>query len=229
MTDLFRFETLDSTNDEARRQLSQGCTPPFGVVSVQQRQGRGRQGRSWVSPHGTGVYLTHVESTQRLPKPLTLAPLAIGCGVADWLNGLGLNVRLKWPNDLRIAGAKIGGILCELYGDALLVGVGINWFEAPAIADQPTTAVVDHRPDVVGLSDAQEGLHGSVVSVLIWWKQRGNDALRERWWGLSEKVSLSSGSIVGHPMGLADDGALLLRDADGAVHTIRAGDVEEVV
>jgi len=228
LTDLLRFETLDSTNDEARRQLSQGCSAPFGVVCVQQHAGRGRQGRSWESPHGMGVYLTHVETTKRLPKPLTLAPLAIGCGVADWLNSLGLIVRLKWPNDLRIAGAKLGGVLCELHGDNLLVGVGLNWFEAPIIEDQPTTCVYDHRPDVLDLLDAQDGLHRTVVSALSWWKQRGNVALRERWWGLAEKSPLSSGAIVGEPIGLADDGALMLRDATGAVHDIRAGDVEEV-
>ncbi len=226
--DLLRFETLDSTNDEARRQLSQGCAPPFGVVSIGQHRGRGRQGRSWESPYGTGVYLTHVESAKRLPKPLTLAPLLIGCGVADWLNSLGLDVRLKWPNDLRIDGAKIGGVLCELHGDSLLLGVGLNWSEAPIVEDQPTTSVFDHRRDVLGLSDAQEGLHRTVVSALSWWKQRGNIALRERWWGLAEKTPLRSGAIIGEPMGLADDGALMLRDATGAVHDIRAGDVEEV-
>ena len=228
MIDLLRFETLDSTNDEARRQLAQGCIPPFSVVCMKQKSGRGRQGRTWVSPHGMGIYLTHTESAQRLPKPLTLAPLAIGCGVADWLNTLGLVVRLKWPNDLRIAGSKLGGVLCELHGDALLVGIGINWFDSPTIDDQPTTSVYDHRPNVLGLMDAQYGLHRTVVSALNWWKQRGNIALRERWWALAEKTKLSSGTVVGQPIGLADDGALMLRDASGAVHDIRAGDVEEV-
>lgn len=228
MSDLFRFETVDSTNDQALRQLATGSTPPFGVVADQQTAGRGRQGRSWISEATMGIYLTHVELVAEVPTPLTLAPLAVGCGVADWLATLGLSVRLKWPNDLRVERAKIGGVLCEVRSQALLVGVGVNWFTAPKLDQQRTTHVQAHRVGVIELPEAQRGLHNAVTGAFRWWRQQGNEALRERWWGLAERGRVSSDSWVGEPLGIAEDGALRLRDEAGAVHHIRAGDVEDV-
>ena len=90
--------------------------------------------------------MTQVHALAELPKPITLAPLAVGCGLADWLRELGAPVALKWPNDLRVDGAKIGGILCEVYNDALLVGVGLNWFEAPSIPDQASACLQQFCP-----------------------------------------------------------------------------------
>jgi BirA family biotin operon repressor/biotin-[acetyl-CoA-carboxylase] ligase len=228
LSDLFRFETVDSTNDQALRQLAIGSMPPFGVVADQQTAGRGRQGRSWISEATMGIYLTHVELVAEVPTPLTLAPLAVGCGVADWLATLGLAVRLKWPNDLRVERAKIGGVLCEVRSQALLVGVGVNWFAAPELDQQRTTHVQAHRVGVIELPEAQRGLHNAVTGAFRWWRQQGNEALRERWWGLAERGRVSTDSWVGEPLGVAEDGALRLRDEAGAVHHIRAGDVEDV-
>ena len=148
--------------------------------------------------------------------------------MADWLNTLGLNVQLKWPHDLRVERAKVGGVLCEVRSNALLVGVGVNWFDAPELEEQQTTYVQAHRSSRIELAEAQSGLHDAVTQVFSWWRQHGNDALRQRWWGLAERGWVSSGGLVGESLGLAEDGALQLRDEAGAVHHVRAGDVEDV-
>jgi BirA family biotin operon repressor/biotin-[acetyl-CoA-carboxylase] ligase len=173
-----------------------------------------------------GLYLTHARCVKTLPVPLTLAPLAVGCALADWLRGLGLDLRLKWPNDLRVDGAKIGGILCELRDQTLLVGVGINWLEAPLINDQETAAAVQYSGALPAIELAQMAAERALRSGLDWWAVQGNEALRQRWWHLAERGLMASGDIKGEALGLADDGALRLLDVDGAVHELRAGDVE---
>jgi BirA family biotin operon repressor/biotin-[acetyl-CoA-carboxylase] ligase len=220
------FGSLDSSSDEASRQLREGRPLPFSIVCDHQTSGRGRNGRAWVSRRGVGLYLTHARGVETLPKPLTLAPLAVGCALADWLRGLGLDVRLKWPNDLRVDGAKIGGILCELRNQTLFVGLGINWLEAPLISDQKTAAAAQYSAVLPTLESAQFAAERALRSGLDWWAAQGNDALRQRWWQLAERGQMSSGSMQGEALGLADDGALRLLDASGAVHELRAGDVE---
>lgn len=220
------FASLDSSSDEAARQLRAGKALPFSIVCDHQTGGRGRNGRTWVSRRGMGLYLTHARGIETLPKPLTLAPLAVGCALADWLRGLGLDLRLKWPNDLRVDGAKIGGILCELRHQTLLVGVGINWLEAPLITDQKTAAVAQYSAILPPLESAQIAAERALCAGLDWWAAQGNEALRQRWWQLAERGLMSSGTVRGEALGLADDGALRLLDASGAVHELRAGDVE---
>ena len=228
MSALLRFSSLDSSSAEARRQLSDGRLAPFAVAAEHQSAGRGRKGRRWVSQRGTGLYLTQVRALSQVPQPLTLAPLAVGCGLADWLRDLGVPVRLKWPNDLRVDGAKIGGILCEVFADALLVGVGLNWLDAPTIADQRSACLKQFCAKPPGMTDAQSSLSQTIESALNWWSQAGNEALRQRWWAMAEQGLQRSGSLEGEPIGLADDGALRLRDAHGAVHEVRAGEVEVI-
>src|SRR5205085_672452 len=103
-----------------------------------QTAGRGRLGRTWVSPPGTNIYLSAIV---RAPRPVAeLAPmtLAIGIGVVDAVRAAGVtNAALKWPNDVVVplgrGATKLAGILCEVAGDGCVVaGIGVNVNEAPA-------------------------------------------------------------------------------------------------
>ncbi|ABM61651.1 biotin--[acetyl-CoA-carboxylase] ligase [Halorhodospira halophila] len=124
-----------STNADAFRTAARGT----GVVFAEgQAAGRGRLGRAWASPLGN-IYFSVVHDFDAVPEPP--APLALGVAVAlaHGLRGVGVPARVKWPNDLLVAGCKIGGILTELRGDPLgpcrvVMGVGLNR-QMPEVTD----------------------------------------------------------------------------------------------
>ncbi|MCI9361350.1 MAG: biotin--[acetyl-CoA-carboxylase] ligase [Hungatella sp.] len=127
----FREET-DSTNTEARRQAEKGALDGTLVVAECQTAGKGRRGRHWTSPAGTGIWMSLVLKPKLEPScaPMLtlLAGLAVSVGIEDYC---GLKPQIKWPNDLTLEGKKICGILTEMSADMemiqyVVVGIGIN-------------------------------------------------------------------------------------------------------
>jgi len=135
------FERVDSTNLAARRIAEEytrdDATPPRALlVALAQEQGRGRHGRIWKSPVGLGVYATLVLPRASGEERVTL-PLLVAAALCRALQGyLGGRCRLKWPNDLVVDGAKLGGILIESQvrggeDGPLIVGFGVNHGHRP--------------------------------------------------------------------------------------------------
>jgi biotin-[acetyl-CoA-carboxylase] ligase BirA-like protein len=142
--EILSFETLASTSTYVVEQLKNGKSAPFAAIAQQQTGGRGRRGRSWVSPVG-GIYL----SVALLPPPIDPTLLGnislwVGIEISRWLNQrFGFNAALKWPNDLMYDGRKLGGILIEsgIEGQKqgpLIIGVGLNFH---AIPETPVTDI----------------------------------------------------------------------------------------
>lgn len=122
---IHRLQQVSSTQDEARRLVEAGESGRGHViVADEQSDGRGRFGRTWLSPAG-GLYATFVVASH------PLISLASGVAVLRALARFGVDARLKWPNDLVIGGRKLAGILIETAGDVALVGIGVNLREAP--------------------------------------------------------------------------------------------------
>src|SRR5438270_9593123 len=111
--DVRRFAELDSTNRHALELARQGVPEGLVVVADHQTAGRGRLGRSWEAPPGSALLASVVMPTRQL------ASLAAGVAAA---HACGSRTRLKWPNDVLLDGAKLGGILAELPDDRVLVG-----------------------------------------------------------------------------------------------------------
>lgn len=136
------YETLDSTNEEAKRLLAAGhIIHPTIIRANSQTAGKGTQGRSWISPPGAGLYFSIVHpfrkeaDWQHLPGTIPLTPLftlAAGVACARTIRELtGLSIQLKPINDLYVEGRKLGGILTESLISqnqckALITGIGIN-------------------------------------------------------------------------------------------------------
>lgn len=122
---------LDSTN---RRAMDHALAGTTGLVCLAESQiaGRGRRGRNWVSPFGRNLYMSVVWEFECGAGGLEGLSLAVAVAVARALGELGINsTTLKWPNDLMVEGAKLGGILIELSGDLVgpckvVIGIGIN-------------------------------------------------------------------------------------------------------
>lgn len=143
---LILLPVVDSTNRIARSIVQEYETeeqplPPLLILALEQNGGRGRQGRTWASPAGRGVYATRVLTVKDAAVLQTL-PLLVGIGLCRALDPL--PCRLKWPNDLLVEGKKIGGILIEAMVRAAgesraLIGFGVNVSQDPAMPGASTS------------------------------------------------------------------------------------------
>jgi len=196
-----------------------------------QTGGRGRQGRAWVSPPGNLYASTLVRPRPSDPSPASLAlvaAVALEEAVGAYLPG---RVRIKWPNDLLIDGAKLSGILLEGASGAVVIGIGVNLAYHPADTDRPATSLAAQGVAVTP-EDFVETLADAFARWVQKWRGEGIETVRRRWVERAHPVGtpltarLADGSSAdGLFDGLDGDGALILRLADGTRRVIHAGDV----
>src|SRR5438067_7956960 len=193
-----RLGSVGSTQDVAR-DLPVGSV----VVADEQTAGRGRLDRRWDAPPGSSLLASFVVA----PHPL--ASLAAGVAAAE---ACGPEVRLKWPNDLLLEGAKLGGILVEVGGGKAVVGIGINLTSAP--------------PGAARLGRPRDELLDRLRAELSAWASAPSSRILARWRDLSVtlgrrvRVELPGHAFEGTAQDIADDGALIV---DG--QRVGAGDV----
>lgn len=197
-----------------------------------QTGGRGRHGRTWVSPPGNLYASTIVRRLPGDPPPQTLAMLtavALDELLQIWLPADRLTI--KWPNDLLVGGAKISGILLEAAGEAVVVGIGVNLAHHPDLPDRAVTSLTAQGATTPAPADFVVDLTESFARWLGRWRSEGLAPILARWQvrahpiGTALSVREGDGVIDGLYDGLDADGALRLRSADGSVQIIRAGDV----
>jgi BirA family biotin operon repressor/biotin-[acetyl-CoA-carboxylase] ligase len=223
-----------STNADLLRDAA-GLPEGAWLRAERQTQGRGRQGRDWVSPPGNLYASTLVRLGPGDPAAATLS-LVAGVALHDaaclWARERAAALRLKWPNDMLAEGAKLAGILLERSGDAVVAGFGVNLATAPDGLGRATgslTAVTGAAPDPAAFLD------DLAQAFAVWlgrWRAEGLSVVRAAWQARAHPpgTALSAETaererIDGLFDGLDADGALRLRLADGAVRIVRAGDV----
>ena len=229
---VLHFERIDSTNSEARRLAEQGERGPLWLVADRQDGGRGRLGRAWVSEPGN-LYATLLFSITAGPEIAAQAGLVAAVAVQAAISRLrpDLAVRIKWPNDLLIGGAKFCGILSEVVGTAptrIAIGCGINVAQAPTDTPYPATALGSRCT----VESVFQELDSSLSNYLkIWDEGRGFEAIRAVWTaaalgiGGQVTVTIAGAATTGNFAGIAPDGALLLQTEDGARRPIHSGEV----
>jgi len=220
---------VDSTSVAAAARLP-SCAEGTVVVADYQTAGHGRLGRSWIAAPGSSLLFTVVLEGQ---EPRWAVPMSAGLAIMDALSLSGVAARLKWPNDVLIAGRKCAGILIEgrMAGGTqwLLLGIGLNVRSAdPSL---PLATFVDaHTPEPV----AREDLFVRLLARLEWWLGRAKAdpaGVRDAWAAnlatLGEQIAVttSSGTIRGVAVDIAEDGGLIVRLAGGSRTVVRAGDV----
>ncbi len=226
---LLHVARIGSTNAEARRLADQGERGPLWIWADEQTAGRGRLGRTWVSPPGN-LYATLLFETRATPDIAAqlsfVAALAVHDAAKDLLPAA--RVSIKWPNDVLLDGAKFSGILLEVVatGPAVIaLGCGINLAQSPPGMPYPVTQLgARFTPEAV-----LEILAGKLARRLAQWADgEGFAAIRAAWLeraaGLGAEVVAEDGTR-GLFSGLNEDGALILERSDGSRRLIRAGDV----
>jgi BirA family biotin operon repressor/biotin-[acetyl-CoA-carboxylase] ligase len=226
------YDRIDSTNLEARRLADEGECGPLWLVADMQTGGRGRLGRDWTSEPGN-LYATFLFSIADGPQPAAQVSFVAALAVHDTVMSLkpALAPRIKWPNDVLIGGAKFCGVLPEVVGGSptrIAIGCGVNVAHAPEGTPYPVTAL---GPELA-LGTVLDQLDLHLTHRLAQWDDgRGFAAIRQQWaeraLGLGGGVTASLGEkrLVGTFDGLASDGALILKQPDGTLSLIHAGEV----
>lgn len=228
-------ETATSTNDVVAGWIRDGATDGVGLFVDAQTGGRGRRGRTWVSPPGENLALSVAIVGPKYRQAMLQLPLAAAVGAAEAVAALGVDVGLKWPNDLLVDGRKLGGILCEAVMDGsrfvgAVVGIGINMNTPAARLPDELRATSASLIDLRGETDVHElaaavraRIHaaarrlagGERADVLADWAAR--DATRGR--------RVRGDTVHGVAAGIDGDGMLLVRRDDGSTATVSAGEV----
>ena len=227
MTRIRIVEQAGSTNADllAERTAADGDW----LIALRQTSGKGRQGRQWQSLEGNFAGSTLIRLRDSDPPPATLA-LAAGLALIEAVDAAapGRATQLKWPNDLMLDAAKLGGILLERAGDRVVAGFGINLAAAPRIEGR-ATASLDGSVTPQAFAPL---LAASVARLLTAWRRADPAAFIDAWAlrahpvGTPITVHHSPGEMLaGRFDGLAPDGALRLRLGDGRIERIHAGDV----
>ncbi len=230
------YETLGSTNAEALARARAGERGPLWISAERQSAGRGRRGSAWVSGSGN-VAATLLLTDPSLPASASqlafVAALAVHDAVAESAPQVGPLLKVKWPNDLLLGGAKLAGILIEgeaVPSFAVCIGIGVNCASHPDDTPYPATdlatagALVTPAQLLAALSVAMQR------RLSQWQRGDGFAGIRADWLkraaGLGEdiRVRLPDHELSGRFRGLDDDGRLLLQQANG-VTAVTAGEI----
>jgi BirA family transcriptional regulator, biotin operon repressor / biotin---[acetyl-CoA-carboxylase] ligase len=228
------FPQVGSTNDIAREWALEGAPAGAVVITDEQLTGRGRFGRAWSAPPGTALLMSAIirPRAARIPRLTMVGAVAVGEVLEEIAPG---KVSLKWPNDVRLDGRKVCGILPEAIwqGDqfvAVILGLGLNVridFKNTDLEQRATSieAITEIAVDRAVLLD-------KLMRRIDYWSMRVMErTLLEKWrdWlvtiGSRVTASGETRQITGQAVGVDDDGALLLRTDDGTIHRVIAGEV----
>ena len=235
---LVRYDTVGSTNDEARCLARAGAKEWTVVWALEQTAGRGRQGRAWISPRGN-LYASLI---LRPDCPINqaaqlgfVAALAVGDTLSANLKPLD-GLAFKWPNDVLLRGRKVAGILLESEScqredsEFVVIGIGINLASSPTATEFPTTSLAEQD---LGHMSPGEALDEFARRFCTWarrWREDGFAPIRVAWLAraasLGEPIRVRLGSAVLHGrfVDIDQHGALLL-ESGGEFRRVAAGEV----
>jgi BirA family transcriptional regulator, biotin operon repressor / biotin---[acetyl-CoA-carboxylase] ligase len=231
---LLIFDQIDSTMEEARRNWRDGVSSRLWIVAREQMAGRGRESRVWTSPSGN-LHLTLLAPTQAPLRDQPKLGFVAGVALAKAVGGLlpaAANVRLKWPNDLLVDGAKVSGLLLEGLGQgtAVAIGIGVNVVAHPPDTPYPAAHLRMAAPELT-----RELLFECLSSALshelaTFAEGSGFLLIRQRWLAhaahLGQRIRIRQGdaALEGVFCDIDGDGRLIL-DTGGGLARVAAGDV----
>lgn len=231
-------DRVASTNDEVRRLAEAGAADGLVVTGGIQTAGRGRQGRTWVSPEGN-LYSSFLLRPRVKPAQAGEFGFGAAIAVAETVErrAQGCDAKCKWPNDVLVQGKKIAGILLESRGtpemlDWLIAGIGINLGAAPEKTAWPAASVAALGGDP-SIERALETLAARLDHWYRLWLAEGFAPLRQAWlaraYALGEtlRIKRNGDEREGKFVGLDPSGALVLELAGGRRETISYGEVVE--
>ena len=237
---LYWFDTIDSTNSQAKRLAKQGAPQGTVLIAGTQTAGRGRMGRTFQSPDGQGVYLSVILRPNCAPTELMHLTCAVGAAMVNAVESVcNLQPQLKWINDLVFEGKKLGGILTEMsLADGIVeyavVGVGINCLQTEADFPAGITDMATSLSILCKKAIAPEQLAAAMI-IHLWQMEKTLLTEKHRWLAeykancitLGKEIQVIRGDSVapGKALDVDADGGLVVQYADGRIETVASGEV----
>ena len=239
---VYYFETVESTQSQAMKMASDGEEDGTVVIAQRQSKGRGRGGRTWVSPEG-GIWLSVILRPRFDVSIMTLFPMAASLALSKAVKrSLGIQTELKWPNDLTLKGEKVAGMLVDVSLESnkiedLVLGVGINF----DIDVKNVKRLLKGTPNFYGVASLTKNKKPRPKALVqaflkeledIYLRMnRGKTKEITREWtkvsstiGRNVMISTVDGKISGRALRIDDDGALVI-SKNNRTARIMAGDV----
>jgi BirA family transcriptional regulator, biotin operon repressor / biotin---[acetyl-CoA-carboxylase] ligase len=241
--DLEVVESTGSTNADLLARALAGAPEGAVLAAEEQRAGRGRMGRTWTSPPRAALTFSVLLKPAVPPGGRGWLPLLTGVAVATAVTRVAdVETRIKWPNDLLTADAKLAGILAEASGDAIVVGIGLNVSTEPAEFPPtrpgalPATSLRAAGATALDRAGLLLAILGELEHWYRAWQRAGGDpdrsGLRAEYTRLSATIGrtvraeLPGGQALSGPAaGVDSDGRLLVRVSSGSEVAVSAGDV----
>jgi BirA family biotin operon repressor/biotin-[acetyl-CoA-carboxylase] ligase len=228
------FDNIGSTQDVGLAWLRDGGEAGSLVIADRQVSGRGRMGRAWHNPSGVSIAMSVI--LKPLPDYLSQISMLAALSVVDTLEAFAVKgVTIKWPNDIRISGKKVGGILPEAIweGERLIgvvLGIGLNVTTDFEDSELETRAV--SMAHALGYSVDRIDVCRRLVDQIEFWASRlGSTELLEAWKNRLETlgqyviIEVTQSKIIGYAEKVDPDGALYVRDEKGDLNKVVAGDI----
>lgn len=230
------LDVVDSTMDEARRSAADGTAEGTVFIAEEQTAGRGRFSRLWVSPRGENLSFSVLlrPTPAQLPFMNMAATLAISDGITE---ATGLTSRIKWPNDVRIGGLKVSGILIETVLEAgkvdhAVVGIGVNVNFDPAKYPETASTATSVYRETCTKTD-----RGALLQVVLrrfgqhYDRVKAGHSLTGEWarqmetLGRRVRVAWRDRMVEGTAESVDEQGNLIVKRMDGSIFTAVAGEV----
>lgn len=234
------FEETDSTNNVIKRLAEDGAEHGTLAIAEIQTAGRGRRGKNWSSPKGSGIWMSFLLKPQLTPQKASMLTLVTAMAAREAVyRETGVETVIKWPNDIVVNGKKVCGILTEMSAELdwihyVVVGIGINVntesfpAEIKDVASSlwlETGKKVNRSRVIAAFGEAFERYYEQFIRMqdLSLLKEEYNSHLAN----LNNKVQIidTAGEYTGISNGINELGELLVTDDEGRVHAVRSGEV----
>lgn len=235
------FDRIPSTNVHLVKRAAENAPSGCVCLAEQQTAGKGRRGRSWVSPFGKNIYLSILWRFQSGPMAISGLSLAIGVAVIRALkHHFQYDFQLKWPNDIYCNNKKLGGILVEVSGESngpcvAVIGLGLNL----SLSQSEAVSITQEWTDLSRITGEPITVRNQLIStllnqlfqVLVEFEEVGITAYLNEWREydcLKDKpgtLYIGNRSYEGVVKGIDDQGLLLLAHSDGTLQAYASGEV----
>lgn len=234
------FDQLPSTNDYLLHSIATRPKNNYVCFAEKQTQGRGRRGRSWISPFARNIYLSVLWRFAQDPSALSGLSLVVAIAIVETLKTYGINqdVRIKWPNDIICNHRKLAGILIDVVGESndatsAVIGIGLNIQMPNQVSKEITQPWIDvqslasktiNRNELAGL------LLKHLINILQIFQDQGFKAFMQKWQtldlALGKPISLitATATITGIGRGINEYGHFLVEN-EGNIKIFSSGEV----
>ncbi|WP_408006506.1 biotin--[acetyl-CoA-carboxylase] ligase [Pseudalkalibacillus sp. A8] len=233
-------ESVSSTQEIAHQHALNDAPEGTIIIADEQISGRGRLGRSWHSPKGSGVWMSVILRPnippQKAPQLTLLAAVSVVQGIEQVT---GVDAVIKWPNDILIDGKKAVGILTELQAEAdrvnsVIIGIGINVNTAafPDEISNIATSLKIASGNEIERANLVRSILEKMEKLYNLYLEHGFSPIKLLWEGSAAslgkrvRVRTITGELFGKAQGITEEGVLLVEDDLGTLHRVYSADIE---